>query len=86
MPKQILENLAYCRNVGFEYRAEYSGGYILYEGWAYPNGQATNEGSLIWEIIKHTHDGDGNLTKSSWANYDDAFNKSWTLRASYTYA
>ena len=50
MPKQILENLAYCRNVGFEYRAEYSGGYILYEGWAYPNGQATNEGSLIWEI------------------------------------
>ena len=89
MPKEHAEQETYTRNKGFEYRAWFSGGYILYEGWAYPTGNtgsATDEGALVWQILKHTHDGDGNLTKSSWANHDDSFIFSWTLRATYTYA
>lgn len=86
MPKDRNEQEAYSRNVGFEYRAAFSGEYILYEGWAYPTGQATSEDALVWQIIKHTHDGNGNLTKSSWADYNDTFNKSWTLKTGYSYA
>ena len=84
--KQRNEQESYSRNVGFEYRAEFSGNNILYEGWAFPTSFATDESALIWQIIKHTHDADGNLTKSSWANYNDAFDKSWILRANYLYA
>ena len=86
MPFLRNEQQVYSRNQGFEYRAEFSGGNILYEGWAIPTNSATDESALAWQIIKHTHNSDNNLTKSSWANYSDAFDKSWTSRGTYKYA
>ena len=86
MAKRRNEQETVGRNMGFEYRAEYVGGNITYEGWAEPTSFVTNESALVWQIIKHSYDASNNLTKSSWANYSDEFNKSWTARGDYSYA
>ena len=86
-PKNRNEFEGYNRNVGFEYRATFTAtNNVEYEGWAYPTGRATDEGALVWQIVKHSYDTSGNLTKSSWADYTDAFIKSWTLKGNYNYA
>lgn len=75
---------SYNRNVGFFYVAEYDvNNRVTYEGWAYPSNVAINQSSSIFQICKHTYDGNGNLTQTDWANNSDDFSFAWSLRATY---
>lgn len=84
MGKRHSETEVLSRNMGLKYRASFDAdGNVEYEGWAI--NPASAEGSLAWQIVKHTYTS-GNLTASNWADSSDDFTFSWTLKTSYTYA
>ena len=55
----------------------------IYYGIA-PPGAST--GSAVWQIRKFAYDGSGNLTSMLYADGTNAFTKTWTSRAGYTYS
>ena len=75
-PSTAMGDLQYQRNY------EYSGNFILYEGVAPPGTKTTDPG---WIIIKYSNDAT-NTTASRFADDSIGFNKTWSQRASYTYA
>jgi len=65
----------------FQYRYEYSGSFIQYEGVAPASaGETDNQ----WVIKKYSNDGT-NVTKVVFADDSIAFNKAWNDRANYSY-
>ena len=64
-------------------RFTYSGSNVDYVGEAYPG---VAEGDLKWRIKKLSYDGSGNPTAVNFADKSGDFDKSWTLRATYSYA
>ena len=72
MGKQRNETESYNRNIGFSYRADFSGGTrVIYEGWAYPG---SAEGDAVWQIVKHTYNASSRLTASNWAKFTNNSN------------
>lgn len=70
-----------------EFRGEYSGTSMIYAGFARPG---SDEGNLVWKIMKLAYDIAGNLTSVKWPiNASGAvssdFEFSWSGRAGYTY-
>lgn len=65
----------------YEYRAEYSGSNVVYEGWAewkeYGNGIAEE----VWRIAKHTYSG-SNKIQTVYAGTGE-FKYRWDLRSDY---
>ena len=57
---------------------------ITYEGFAMPDDGAKDK--LVWAIRKYTYTG-GNTQPDTiiWADGENTFDKTWSLRATYTY-
>lgn len=91
-PKRIAEaqttynpftgNLDYTGDSSaFEYRADYSGGSPLYEGWARWYGSQSSTSGTVWRISKNTFDG-ANKIHTTFAGTGD-FLYSWDSRSGY---
>jgi len=65
----------------FQFRYEFSGSFILYEGFAQPTAKVTD---LAWVIKKYGNDGT-NVTQITMADASYAFDKAWSNRAEYSY-
>ena len=65
----------------YQYRYEFSGGFILYEGVGMPSANKSGTG---WVIRKHTNNG-SQITSVSFADQSTAFDKVWNNRADYSY-
>ena len=65
----------------YQYRYEFSGSFILYEGIGMPT---VKEGNAGWVIKKYVNDGT-NVTKITFADGSLAFDKTWSNRSTYGY-
>lgn len=65
------------------YQAEYSGGNLIYQGFASP-GNATS--TAAWKIAKYTYDGSNNLLTIKWAGGASSYTNIWDNRASLSYS
>jgi uncharacterized protein YkuJ len=74
-PSQLDENLQY------QSRFEYSGGVVVYAGYA-PATAA--ESDSAWVIKKFSYSG-SDVVKVTFANDSNSFNLSWDQRAAYSY-
>ncbi len=66
-------------------RVEYDAVTLLptYQGWALPG---THEENSEWVIVAYTYDGNNQAVETNWANGNLNFDKSWALRARYSYS
>ena len=83
MAQSRTETPVYSRDQGLTQRVEYDvDNNAIYVGRAEPG---SGESELKWQIYKMTYVS-GNMTALNWAQGNDNFNYSWTLRSSYTYS
>ncbi len=71
LDSKLIDELAYDANDNPEYM-----------GWSAP-GHGTDEPE--WKIKKFIFDANGKYLRSRWADGNDAFDKVWDNRATYTY-
>lgn len=62
-----------------QYRAEYDGTNVIYEGWSLPG---IADDVAKWKICKHTYDG-YNLTATNWASDSKDYAFKWSTRGAY---
>lgn len=70
------------------FQGEYSGTNLIFSGFARPG---SSTGAEVWQIMKMTYDGSGNLLTITWPQ--NSFGKAstnfefeWDERATYTYS
>lgn len=64
-------------------RVEYQGTVLVYVGQASPG---SDEDAELWNIKKIFYDGNGNVTKTGFANGNVKYQERWSQRATYTYS
>jgi len=89
--KQVGEDSAYAREVGFEQRFFYvSGGngdgQIEYICRAFPGvGDSDNTAAAVWQVQRFTYDSSNRISTIAFAGDDDAYGQSCDNRASLDY-